>query len=76
MFFEGCNQAISTIPSIGTDEADPEMPRKGGPDHHYDSCSYACAYNPLPSGKEDVDHDPDDEDDYQAPIDRGRFGYG
>lgn len=76
MFFENCARAIATIPAIGTDETDPEAPKKGGPDHWYDSCSYSCAYNPLPSGKEDAQDD-EDEDDYQAPRqDRGQYGYG
>jgi hypothetical protein len=77
MFLEDCIKCISTIPALGTDETDPEMPKKGGPDHWYDAVSYACAANPLPSGKEDA-ADFDDDEDEAAPLAtaRGNYGYG
>lgn len=76
MFFETASKCISTIPALGTDETDPEVPKKGGPDHWYDAVSYACAANPLPSGQEDSFGDDDDDFAPTASANRGRFGYG
>lgn len=76
MFFENCSRCISTIPALGTDDIDSEVPTKGGPDHHYDAVSYACAANPLPSGKEDFDKFDDDDINEDPAVNRGQFGYG
>lgn len=74
-FFKTCGKCITTIPSLPTDDVDPEVPKKGGQDHHYDAVSYACAANPVPSGKED--REPlDDWEDRPQPSSRGAFGYG
>lgn len=77
MFFRDCQNCIRTIPAIGTDETEPEKPKKqDGFDDWYKATEYACAYNPLPSGKEDRSEWDDDEQD-EVPADkRGRFGYG
>lgn len=77
MFFERCTNCIRTIPALGTDEADLEVPKKGGPDHWYDAVSYACASNPLPSSSDGAPPD-DEEIEYDAsPANRGTsFGYG
>ena len=61
MFFDTCIGCITTIPAIGTDSEDPEVPAKGGPDHHLDAAFYACSYNALPSGNEDVQQDDNDD---------------
>lgn len=53
-FFNTCIKSIETIPALGTDPNDPEAPEKCDLDHWYDAASYACAANPLPTGKEDV----------------------
>jgi hypothetical protein len=80
MFFEDCQKCIQTIPSIGTDELEPEKPKDGGPDHWYAAVGYACAANPVPSGKEDRANDNDDDDEggnNGAPFGGlGEFGYG
>lgn len=80
MFFEDCQKCIQTIPSIGTDELEPEKPKDGGPDHWYAAVGYACAANPVPSGKEDYSgRDEDDNDrfgDQPFTQSRGDFGYG
>jgi hypothetical protein len=80
MFFEDCQKCIQTIPSIGTDELEPEKPKDGGSDHWYAAVGYACAANPVPSGKEDRganDNDDDDEGNNGAPFGGlGDFGYG
>lgn len=58
MFFETCQKAIATIPALPTDdspEANGEEPKKCAYDHWYDSVSYACASNPLPTGREELD---------------------
>lgn len=76
MFFEDAHNCIRTIPAIGTDETEPEKPqKKDGFDDWYKAAEYACAYNPVPSGKEDrAEWDDDDED--ESPGNRGKFGYG
>ena len=74
-FFRGCGKCISTIPSLPTDETDPEVPAKGGPDHWYDAVSYACAANPVPSGQEDRNPIDDIWEDKPSPVSRGSFGY-
>lgn len=79
MFFETCHKAISTIPALGTDPSDPEVPADGGPDHWFDSVAYACAANLVPSGKEDFQPDPEERwetDKYEKAPDRGQYGYG
>jgi hypothetical protein len=76
MFFENCIKCISTIPALATDDVDPEVPRKGGPDHWYDAVSYAVAANPLPSGREDARDDDDEADEAASNVNRGRYGYG
>lgn len=76
-FFETCQKCITTIPAIGTDEVNLEVPAKGGPDHWYDAVSYACAYNAQPSGKEDrTREDDDDFEDRPRRQSRGEYGYG
>lgn len=77
MFFDECHRCISTVPALATDEADPEVPRKGGPDHWYDAISYACAANPLASGRDDhAAFDEDDDEPEAASASRGKYGYG
>jgi hypothetical protein len=76
MFFETCGKCISTIPALATDEQDPEVPRKGGPDHWYDAVSYAVSGNPLPSGREDDSGDDDEPEEAAGNVSRGRYGYG
>ncbi len=75
-FFRSCGKCISTIPSLPTDETDPEVPAKGGQDHWYDAVSYACAANPVPSGQEDRNPIDDVWEDRPPPVSRGSFGYG
>lgn len=76
MFFEECAKCISTVPALATDADDPEVPKKGGPDHWYDAISYACAANPLPSGREDFEAFDDDDEPAAAAVSRGKYGYG
>ena len=77
LFFEDCTKAISTIPALPTDdspEANGESPKKCPYDHWYDSVSYACAANPLPSGNEDLQQNYDD-DFEERPKARAFRGY-
>lgn len=78
MFFDECQKCIQTIPAIGTDETEPEKPKDGGPDHWYAATGYACAENPVPSGREDRSRDEEDDDDrgFSAPAGRGDYAYG
>lgn len=76
MFFESCGYATSTIPALATDELDPEVPLKGGDDHAWDSVSYACAANPLPTGDEGFSRDDDDDPEPTRQAARGKYGYG
>lgn len=77
MFFNTCTGCIKTIPAIGTDEANPEEPRKGGPDHWYDAVSYAATHCP-PAAQEDIpDYDDDPVDELEDRRRRvGLYGYG
>lgn len=65
MFFSDCHGCITTVPAIGTDKEDPEVPQKGGPDHHLDAVFYACSSNMLPTGKESLDRAWDEPDEGQ-----------
>lgn len=78
MFFETCTNCISTIPSLGTDETDPEVPKKGGPDHWYDATSYACAQFIVATKENSRPLDDDDEFEDELEVRRrlGRYGYG
>jgi len=80
MFFDTCQDAIRTIPALATDaseEANGEVPLKGGDDHAYDSVSYACAANMQPTGENDRTIADDDDDDGAPPAaNRGQYGYG
>jgi len=77
MFFDRCQMCIKTIPALGTDESDPEVPKKGGPDHWYDAVSYAVAANPLPANDASAKYTQDADEQYdEAPVNRGRYGYG
>lgn len=79
VFFEGCTNAIRTIPGIPSDPTDPEMPKDGGDDHWYDSVRYACSYashgrkgiRKLAPKREAWETQHDD-----SSPDRGRMGYG
>jgi hypothetical protein len=80
VFFNTCSYAIRTIPSIQSDDTNPEEPQKGGDDHGHDSVLYACAYASrgsvgisLDEIREELD---DDEDRGVSRRDRGQLGYG
>lgn len=78
VFFTGCVNAIRTIPTIGTDDKKPEVPKDGGPDHWLDSVLYACAYASRGRiGHKTSPHgDADDDDDEEPAAKRGALGYG
>lgn len=44
IFVSACKDIIRTLPIVGTDPDDPEMPATGGDDHSVDTLFYACAY--------------------------------
>jgi hypothetical protein len=76
MFFENCQNCIRTIPALNTDnsqEANGEVPLKGGPDHWYDAVSYACSANMVPNNVGEAMADDDDDEGGAAPV---RRGYG
>lgn len=52
-FFEGCRRTVQTLPAIGTDKSDPELPQDGGDDHWLDAVLYAVMYR-ASSAKQDV----------------------
>lgn len=80
MFFDTCQNCIRTIPALPTDnseEANGEVPLKGGPDHWYDAVSYACAANfAAAEPGERIGADDDDYDDPAPTASRGQYGYG
>jgi hypothetical protein len=43
-FFDTCKYTIRTLPSIGTDEKNPELYKDGGDDHALDAVRYGCMY--------------------------------
>lgn len=75
MWFDSCQNCVTTIPAIDTDPDDPEVPKKGGRDHAYDASSYAAAANMLPANDTGPQFDDDDDDEVPAQS-RGRWGYG
>lgn len=77
MFFDTCINCIRTIPALGTDDQEPEVPRKGGADHWYDAVSYACAQHVVASKEDGPSVDDDEvEDEVGARRRLGRYGYG
>ena len=52
-FFTSCKDTVRTIPAIGTDKADPELPADGGEDHWLDSVLYACMYRTANAGSDE-----------------------
>lgn len=78
-----CRDIISTLPALPTDELKPDEPKKGGPDHWYDSLSYMCSElmeksEEMPrKGAGGIDDDDDDEKDKDNNRRAwGRYGYG
>ena len=62
LFDESCVHARRTIPSIPTDESDPELPKDGGDDHWLDTVHYICMSRPrVPDSDEAPKRDYDDE---------------
>ncbi len=76
MFFENVRGCITTIPAIGTDQAEPEKPAEGGPDHWWAAVSYAVSANPLPTDEKSIHVVDDDWPDEPRPSDWGEYGYG
>lgn len=83
-FFNTCRRTISTIPAIGTDPNDRELPEDGGDDHWLDTVLYACMYragaakrDELPKPRKVYD---ELEEERRKRRDRqrrgGRYGYG
>lgn len=82
-FHSDCKKAIQTIPSVQTDEANPEVPKDGGDDHWLDSVLYACMYRAATpeSNEGPVRRRRDEWDDSRSSRPRrmirsGRYGYG
>lgn len=62
LFDESCLKIRSTVPSIPTDDADPELPKDGGDDHWLDVVHYTCMARPyIPDSDEAPPKDYDDE---------------
>lgn len=80
MFFDTCKGCITTIPALSTDKADLEVPEKGGQDHWYDACSYACSSCILPVEESEsfLDDDEDEVEQDELSLRRrlGQYGYG
>lgn len=77
-FFKTCRKAITTIPSIGTDDKNAELPADGGQDHWLDSALYACAYRTIAADSDIGPQRRDEEDELldRRRLKRGRYGYG
>jgi hypothetical protein len=79
VFFEGCQEAIKLIPSVGTNDKNSEEPADGNDDHALDSVFYGCGYashGRAGLGWKSSDADDMDDDDDKPKAARGRWGYG
>lgn len=79
VFFNTCDEIISLLPAVQTDDKNPEQPADGSDDHPYDSVLYSCAYashGKAGLGWSDKDEDDDDEDDRKKAPKTGSWGYG
>ncbi|MDQ3097606.1 MAG: phage terminase large subunit [Chloroflexota bacterium] len=76
-FFRTCRKAITTIPAIGTDSGNPELPQDGGPDHWLDSTLYSCGYRTIAADSDDAPQrsEHDNELERARQRKRGRGGY-
>lgn len=82
-FFETCRRTIQTLPAIGTDRNDPELPADGGDDHWLDTVLYACMYRAgsakqdvLPKSRKYYDELEEARIKRQTTQRRGNYGYG
>lgn len=83
-FFDHCKHTIRTVPSIGTDPGDPELPADGGEDHWLDSVLYACMYRMTKAKENERKHSRDYYDELDEARKKktsrqrvgGRHGYG
>lgn len=76
-----CPETRRTVPSIGTDKNDPELPEDGGDDHWLDCDLYACMYRAVvPKSNEGprkrYPRDELEERRSEKRVRRGRYGYG
>lgn len=79
VFFEGCDEVIKLIPSVGTSDKNSEEPADGNDDHALDTAFYACGYashGKAGLGWKSSDQDDKDEDDEKPKPKKGRWGYG
>jgi hypothetical protein len=51
-WFETCKSPIRSIPSLPSDDNDPEVPDTKADDHNWDSMAYACLSRPMEADKE------------------------
>jgi hypothetical protein len=82
-FFDTCKDTVRTLPSIGTDATDPELPADGGDDHWLDTVLYACMYRAAAAKKDDLPLPRKQMDELEEARQRkhrerrkGRYGYG
>jgi hypothetical protein len=83
-FFDTCRNTIRTIPAIGTDASNAELPKDGGDDHWLDTVLYACMYRTTAAKRDEMPHSRDYYDELakarEKRADRkgkgGRYGYG
>lgn len=83
-FFNTCRNTLRTIPAIGTDDNDPELPEDGGDDHWLDTVLYACMYRTSAAKQDTLPHSLQWYDDLSEArtkrVERqrkgGRYGYG
>jgi len=82
-FFKTCKKTTSTIPAIGTDRNEPELPADGGDDHWLDAVLYACMYRAATPKSDEAPRRRNRDELEEAREKRrqrqragGRFGYG
>lgn len=80
-FFENCKDTVRTVPAIGTDPKDDELPVDGGDDHWLDAVLYACMYRVSAAKRDEYPAEERERDELEEERERrrrqGQFGtYG
>lgn len=79
MLFRSCQETLKYFPNIQAEPGNPEMPMKGGMDHHFETVGYAVRFGER--GPEAIPHHEARKEEMERGPDRdtvnyGRDGYG
>lgn len=79
MIFRSCMRTIQYFPNILAEPDNPEMPMKGGMDHHFETMGYGVRYGERGASAiphHDAARAAIDDRDYDDSAERGSDGYG